>query len=389
MKVSLSSRIQSIPPYLFAEIDRAIEVKRKSGVDVISLGIGDPDLPTPPHIVEALRVAAGDKRNHQYPSYQGLREFREAVAGWYKKRFNVALDSGSEVVSLIGSKEGIGHLPLALVDPGDVVLYTDPGYPVYKIGTILAGGKPVPISISRENNFLPDLSAVPKDSLKKAKLLFVCYPNNPTGATAEKEFYKEVVDFAVDNNIVVAHDAAYSEVAFGGYKPMSFLEVAGAKDVGIEFHSLSKTYNMTGWRIGMVVGNPDVVRALGKVKENVDSGVFQAVQIAGVAALNGSQKCVSDNMKILEKRRDNIVKTLSGLGWDVRPPKASYYIWFPVPTKGISSVDFAKTVLDKAGVVVTPGVGFGQYGEGYIRISITQSDERINEALERLKKLKV
>ncbi|MCX6741514.1 MAG: aminotransferase class I/II-fold pyridoxal phosphate-dependent enzyme, partial [Candidatus Parcubacteria bacterium] len=265
-----SKRIKQIPPYLFAEIDRAIEKKRSEGVDVISLGIGDPDIPTPENIIERLCKAAHDPRNHRYPSYAGMTSFREAAAKWYKKRFNVTLDAGKEVLALIGSKEGIAHIPLAFVDPGDVVLFTDPGYPVYRVGTILVGGNPVEMPLLEENEFLPDYSAIDRATAKKAKLLFINYPNNPTAAVADKKFFRETVDFAKENDIIVCHDAPYSEMAYDGYKAPSFLEIPGAKEVGVEFHSLSKTYNMTGWRIGFVVGNPDVISGLGKIKENVD-----------------------------------------------------------------------------------------------------------------------
>jgi len=382
-----SERIKKIPPYLFAEIDRSIERKRSQGVDVISLGIGDPDIPTPENIVDRLCKAAHDPRNHRYPSYAGMPAFREAAAGWYKKRFNVSLDAGKEVLALIGSKEGIAHIPLAFVNPGDVVLFTDPGYPVYRIGTILAGGNPVEVPLLEENDFLPDYSSIKKGDAKKAEILYINYPNNPTAAVAGKEFFKETVDFATENGIIVCHDAPYSEMAYDGYKAPSFLETKGAKEVGVEFHSLSKTYNMTGWRIGFAVGNPDVISGLGKIKENVDSGAFQAVQEAGIEALTGPQDSIERNVKTFKERRDLMVDGLNDLGFDVRKPKATFYLWFRIPGKYKSSVKFSSDLLDNAGVVMTPGVGFGRYGEGFVRCALTQPKERLSEVLDRIKKL--
>jgi LL-diaminopimelate aminotransferase len=382
-----SKRIKQIPPYLFAQIDRAIEKKRSEGIDVISLGIGDPDIPTPDNIIERLCKAAHDPRNHRYPSYAGMASFREAAAKWYKTRFNVSLDAGKEVLALIGSKEGIAHIPLAFVDPGDVVLFTDPGYPVYRVGTILADGKPVEMPLLEENDFLPDYSAIDRATAKKAKLLFINYPNNPTAAVADKKFFKETVDFAKENDIIVCHDAPYSEMAYDGYKAPSFLEVPGAKEVGVEFHSLSKTYNMTGWRIGFVVGNPDVISGLGKIKENVDSGAFQAVQEAGIEALTGPQDSIANHNKVFQERRDIMVDGLNDLGFNVAKPKATFYLWFRIPKRYKSSVIFAGEMLDKTGVVMTPGAGFGKYGEGYVRCALTQPRERLEEVLHRLKKM--
>ncbi len=378
-----ANRLNKIPPYLFAEIDRAIAEKRGKGVDVISLGIGDPDLPTPMHVIDALNEAAHDPKNHKYPSYTGMPEFREAVANYYRRRFNVSLNPKNEIVTLIGSKEGIAHIAPAFVNPGDVVLVPSPAYPVYGIGTILADGIPYEMPLLEENNFIPKLDEISKDAARKAKMMFLCYPNAPTGASAGKEFFSEVVDFAKDNEIIVCHDNPYSEMCFDDYVSPSFLEVKGAKDVGIEFNSLSKTYNMTGWRIGMAVGNPEIIAGLGKIKENVDSGAFQAVQYAGIAALNGQQECVKENMKIIRERRDFLVDSLNDLGWNVKKPRATFYLWFKTPD-GSKSADFAKRVLDETGVVITPGTGFGKYGEGYIRIALTQRMERLREAVERL-----
>jgi LL-diaminopimelate aminotransferase len=387
--MEVSERIKQIPPYLFAEIDRAIDKKKAAGVDVISLGIGDPDIPTPKNIIERLCTAAKDPKNHRYPSYNGMLSFREACAKWYKKRFNVSLDANDEVVALIGSKEGIAHIPLAFVNPGDTVLYPDPGYPVYKVGTILAGGNPVEMPLLEENNFLPDFSKIDAKTRKSARLMHICYPNNPTAAVAPKGFFKEVVDFAKDNGIIVCHDAPYSEIAFDGYKAPSFLETPGAKEVGIEFHSLSKTYNMTGWRIGMAVGNPTVIAGLGKVKENVDSGAFQAVQEAGIEALTGPQDSIARNIKTFEERRDIMVDGLNDLGFVVSKPKATFYLWFRIPKKFKTSMDFSSHLLNNSGVVLTPGTGFGKYGEGYVRCALTQPKERLIESLGRIRRAKI
>jgi LL-diaminopimelate aminotransferase len=386
--MEVSERIKQIPPYLFAEIDRAIDKKKAAGVDVISLGMGDPDIPTPQNIIERLCKAASDPKNHRYPSYNGMFSFREAAAKWYKKRFNVSLDANSEVLTLIGSKEGIAHIPLAFINPGDTVLYPDPGYPVYKIGTILAGGRPVDMPLLEENGFIPDLSKIDSKTRKNAKLMHLCYPNNPTSAVASKEFFKEVVDFAKENDVIICHDAPYSEIAFDGYKAPSFLETKGAKEVGIEFHSLSKTYNMTGWRIGFAVGNSEVIAGLGKVKENIDSGAFQAVQEAGIEALTGPQDSIARNVKIFQERRDIMVKGLNDLGIEAKKPKATFYLWFRVP-KNTNSIEFSTKILDKTGVVITPGTGFGKYGEGYVRCALTQPKERLIEALDRIRKAKI
>jgi LL-diaminopimelate aminotransferase len=380
-----ADRIDKIPPYLFAEIDRAIGRKRADGADVINLGIGDPDLPTPKNIIRKLQEATEDSRNHGYPSYAGMPALRKAIADWYKRRFNVSLNPDGEVIALIGSKEGIAHAPLAFVNPGDITLVPDPAYPVYRIGTILADGTPVDMPLLEENDFKPELDKIDKTVAKKSRLLFINYPNNPTTATAELEFFKEVVDFAWDNEIIVCHDAPYTEMAFDGYRAKSFLEVKDAKEVGIEFHSLSKTYNMTGWRIGSAVGNPDILAGLGKVKENVDSGVFQAVQHAAIEALNGPQDSVKKNMKTFQDRRDLMVKGLQNIGWDVKKPKATFYLWFRIPDSYKSSIKFSQDLLDKTGVVMTPGVGFGKYGEGYVRCALTQSKRILEEALDRIK----
>jgi len=384
--ITYADRINSLPPYLFAAIDKAKAETIKKGVDVINLGIGDPDMPTPPHIVEAMKKSLDNSDRHRYPSYEGMPSFRNAAAQWYKRVMNVTLNPEDEVLTLIGSKEGIAHIPLAFLNPGDVSLVPDPGYPVYNIGSILASAKPFKMPLLAENEFLPDLDVIPKDIAKKAKLMFLNYPNNPTSAIASLKFFEEVVDYAHENDIIVVHDDAYSEMTFDGYKAPSFLNVKGAKDIGIEMHSLSKTYNMTGWRLGFAVGNRDILAGLGKVKSNVDSGAFESVQEAGIAALSGPQDCVRAMNKIYTKRRDALLTGLSELGLDVKPPKATFYVWAHVDGK---ASDFSTMLLEKAGIVATPGNGFGEYGEGYVRFALTQSVERINEAVERMRKLDI
>lgn len=384
--IEFADRIKALPPYLFAAID---EMKKKAiarGVDIINLGIGDPDLPTPMPIIEHLRQAAADPKHHQYPSYEGMLSFRTAVADWYRHRFGVSLDPGTEVLTLIGSKEGIGHIPLAFVDPGDVVLVPSPGYPVYPVGTAFAEGVSYIMPLLKQNGFLPDLDAIPKDMARRAKLMFLNSPNNPTSVVADKAFFRRVVAFALEHQIIVCHDAAYSEIYFDDRRPASFLEVEGAKDVGIEFHSLSKTYNMTGWRIGFAVGHKDVLAGLGKVKSNLDSGVFQAVQEAGIAALKMDDHVTDELRQIYQARRDVLVPGLKKLGLEVQMPPAAFYVWMTVP-KGYTSASCTAHLLENAGVVTTPGNGFGQAGEGYIRMTVTTSKERLMEAVERIGKV--
>ena len=388
MSFSFSQRLKQIPPYLFAEIDRLRNEMIRRGVDVIDLGVGDPDLPTPPHIVERLKEAAEDPENHRYPSYNGLFSFRRAVSDWYKRRFGVDLDPEREVIALIGSKEGIAHLPLAFVDPGDVVLVPNPAYPVYHIGTIFAGGRPYYMPLLEENGFLPDLENIPEDIARGAKLIFVNYPNNPTAAVADLDFFERLKRFAKKYNIIVCHDAAYTELSYDGYRPPSFLEVKGSKEIAIEFHSLSKTYNMTGWRIGFAVGNADVIKALKEVKSNIDSGVFQAVQWAAIAALEGSEDVVEKNRGVFQERRDILIDGLRKIGLRVQRAKATFYLWARVPS-GYSSASFSRFLLERAGIVTTPGSGFGDAGEGYIRIALTVPKERIIEAVKRLANLKI
>ncbi|HEY3274783.1 MAG TPA: LL-diaminopimelate aminotransferase [Methanocella sp.] len=384
--VSYAKRITALPPYLFAEVDRAKQQKIKEGVDVVDLGVGDPDTPTPDYVIESLCKAVHKPETHQYPSYSGSNVFRDAAAQWCAERFGVKLDPATEVITLIGSKEGIAHIPLAFVNPGDYTLCPNPGYPVYSIGTTLADGIPYDMPLREENGFRPDLSAVPKDIVKKAKMLFINYPNNPTAATADKKYLREAVDFGRDNNIVVVSDNAYSEIAYDGYKSPSILEIPGAIDCCVEFHSLSKTSNMTGWRIGFIAGNRDIVAGLGKVKMNVDSGAFLAVQLAGIEALQRSKDFLPGLNKMYQARRDALCAGLKSLGLKVTPPKATFYVWAPIPEK-YTSIGYAKYLLDSAGIVGTPGVGFGKYGEGYIRFSLTSPIERIQIAVERMKKL--
>jgi LL-diaminopimelate aminotransferase len=386
MEISKAERVRRVPPYLFAEIDRLKAELIAEGVDVIDLGVGDPDLPTPPHIIEKLAQTAKDPANHRYPSYSGMNDFRFSVAGWLKRRFGIELDPLSEVLTLIGSKEGLAHLPLALVDPGDVVLVPSPAYPVYQIGAMFAGGEARPMPLLKANGFLPDLERIEAETAGRARLMFINYPNNPTGATADRDFFERVVRFARKHEIIVCHDAAYSEMAFDGYRPMSFLEIDGAKEIGVEFHSLSKTYNMTGWRLGFAAGNREVIAALGQIKSNIDSGAFNAVQWAGIAALEGDQKPVADMRKTYEERRDILVSGLKKAGLHPEIPKATFYVWCPTPP-GFSSKDFTSLLLSRAGIVTTPGSGFGEPGEGYVRMALTVPKERIQQAVERICKL--
>ena len=387
MSLKWAKRIEELPPYLFAEIDAKINEMISRGVDVIDLGIGDPDIPTPSNIINALKEAAEVPKNHRYPSYAGMFEFREAVSNWYGERFGVNVDPQSEVVTLIGSKEGIAHAPLAFVDPGDIVLVPDPGYPVYSVATTFAGGLPYSMPLLKINNFLPDLESIPEYVCRRAKLMFLNYPNNPTSSVTDIDFFKSVVEFANKYDIIVCHDAAYTEVAYDGLNPPSFLQVDGAADIGIEFHSLSKTFNMTGWRIGFAVGNKKAISGLGKIKTNIDSGVFQAVQCAGIEALRHYSVGMAERRMIYQERRDIFCKGLREVGLDYFPPKATFYVWFDTP-RGVSSKDFTSRLLSDAGIVVTPGNGFGKYGEGFIRVSITVNTERLKEAVERLKGFK-
>ena len=385
----LSKRLDKIPPYLFVEINRKIAEQRARGVDVISFAIGDPDLPTPDHIIDSLCVAAADPVNHRYPETYGLPALCQAIAGWYEARFGVALDwkPTSEVLPLIGSKEGIGHMSFCMLDPGDVALVPDPGYPVYSVSTLLAGGEVYFMPLREKNGFLPDLDAIPGEILRKSRVLWICYPNNPTGAVAGLDFFDKVVWFARKHDLAVCHDAPYTEVAFEGYRPHSFLEVKGAKEIGVEFHSLSKTYNMTGWRIGMAVGNSKMIDALFRFKSNLDSGIPQAIQLAAVEALTGSQEDIQPRNDRYQERRDRLVSALETIGLKVTKPMAGFYIWARVPD-GYTSVQYVAELLEKASVAVTPGTGYGVSGEGYVRLSITQPDQRLDEGIKRLLAMK-
>ncbi len=381
--MQLAKRIEKLPPYLFAEISRKIGEKRAQGVDVVSFAIGDPDIPTPSHVLDALCQAARDPVNHRYPETDGLPDLRRAIARWYGQRFGVSLDADREVLPLIGSKEGVGHIALCFIDPGDLALVPDPGYPVYSVGTMFAGGDCYFMPLTEETDFLPDLETIPEAVARRAKLMWISYPNNPTGAVAELDFFERVARFAKKHDIAVCHDGPYTEVAFDGYRPVSFLQAAGAREVGVEFHSFSKSYNMTGWRIGMVVGNATMVDALMRVKSNLDSGIPQAIQRMAIAAFEGPQDCIAEHNAVYQRRRDRLVEALARMGLGVRPPKASLYIWARLP-EGQTSLEFASRLLDDIGVVVTPGIGYGPHGEGYVRLSLTIPDERLEEGLRRL-----
>ncbi|MBD2503570.1 pyridoxal phosphate-dependent aminotransferase [Anabaena azotica] len=383
--MQFAKRLEKIPPYLFAEINRKREALIAQGVDIINIGVGDPDKPTPAHIIQALHEAIEDPSTHNYPPYEGTQEFREAAVKWMKRRFGVdSLNPNTEVISSIGSKEAIHNTFLAFVEAGDYTLIPDPGYPVYRTSTIFAGGEPFVMPLKAENKFLPDLNIIPEEIARKAKLLWINYPNNPTGAIATLEFLSELVAFCQQYNILLCHDHAYSEMAYDGYKPPSILQIPGAKDIGIEFHSLSKSYNMTGWRIGFAVGNAHAIKGLSQVKTNIDSGVFKAIQKAAIAAYATDEVELQALMSVYQNRRDIIVKGLQSLGWPIEPPKATLYVWVPVPP-GYTSTEFANLLLDKCGIVVPPGIGYGASGEGYFRIALTISDERLHEAIQRMR----
>jgi LL-diaminopimelate aminotransferase len=387
MKFGYSERLSQLPPYVFVEIDRKKKQAIQRGIDIIDLGVGDPDLPTPQHIRDAMKRAIDEPKYHRYPFGPGLLEFRKAIARWYKVRFGVELDPENEVHALIGSKEGIGHIHLAFVNPGDVVLCPEPAYPVYKIGTIFAGGIPYFMPLLEKNGFLPDLGSIPEEIATKSKMVFINYPNNPTAVCANRDFFRRVIEFARKYNIVVVNDAAYSEIYYEGRKPISFLELPDAKEVGIEFHSLSKTYNMTGWRIGWACGNRIILKGLSSVKENIDSGVFGAIQAASIEALNGAQDCVDEMRGIYERRRDLLSEGLEKTGWRVKRSEATFYVWAKVP-EGYSSLQCVENILEDIGILSTPGNALGPSGEGYVRFSLTVDEKRIKEAVERLRKIK-
>jgi LL-diaminopimelate aminotransferase len=384
--VRSASRIEKLPPYLFAEIDRKVAEARARGADIISFGVGDPDLPTAPHIIEALEKGAEDPATHRYPSYTGMPAFRESIANWYGSRFGVKLDANEEVQPLVGSKEGIFHLPVAYIDPGDVALIPDPGYPVYETGTILAGGEAVLLPLLEENDFKPDLDAISEDVLARAKVLWLNYPSNPTAATVERDFFERAVEFCLQYDLLLAHDAAYTEITFDGYVAPSVLEVPGAMECAVEFHSLSKTYNMTGWRIGWVAGAPIAIEAIKRLKTNIDSGIFDAVQRAGIAAIEGPQDYLAECVERYRHRRDLLCDGLKSMGVIVEPPRGSIYVWAPVP-EGHTSESYTTFLLDKADIVVAPGTGYGPSGQGFVRFSLTLADDRLEEGVERLRKV--
>ena len=378
-----SKRIEKVPPYLFVGISRKKAEKKAKGIEVIDFGIGDPDIPTPAPMIDTLREAAMDTPNHRYPETEGLPSFRAASADWYERRFGISLDPEKEVLSLIGAKEGIGHAALCFVDPGDTVLVPDPGYPVYSVGTWFAGGECHWMPLLEENGWLPDLDAIPPEVAANASVMWINYPNNPTGAVAGLDYFAEVVDFAKANDILVMHDACYTEVAYDGHRPVSFLQVPGAMDIALEFHSLSKSYNMTGWRLGVAVGNADLIDALMVVKSNLDSGVPQAIQAMGIDALNGPIDSVDDRNAVYQRRRDLVVGALQRIGLHVDPPRASLYVWARIPD-GYTSAELTEMLLEERDIVVTPGSGYGRYGEGYIRLSLTIPDSELQRGLERL-----
>ncbi|MFQ6122757.1 MAG: LL-diaminopimelate aminotransferase [Dehalococcoidales bacterium] len=381
--MKLSRRVQNLPPYLFVEINRKIAEKRAKGEEVISFAIGDPDIPTPSHIIDKLCQAARDPANHRYPETAGLPELCQAIAEWYERRFGVSFDADKEVLPLIGSKEGVAHIAFCFIDPGDIALVPDPGYPVYSVSTMLAGGRAYYMPLKEERDFLPNLSRIPDYILKKAKLLWINYPNNPTSAVADLDFFNQVVRFAQQHDLVVCHDGPYTEVAFDGYQPVSFMQADGAREIGVEFHSLSKSYNMTGWRIGMVVGNATMIDALRRLKSNLDSGIPQAIQYAAIEALTASQDCIQEHNAIYQRRRDLIIEMLNRIGLEARVPKASLYIWAKVP-EGYNSMNFTIELLEQVGVAVTPGTGYGRNGEGYVRLSLTIPDAALVKGLSRL-----
>ena len=381
-----AKRIEKLPPYLFAEIDRKVSEARARGADIISFGVGDPDLPTPPHVVDALVAAARDTATHRYPAYTGMPAFRESIAAWYERRFGVKLDPVDEVQPLVGSKEGIFHLPVAFVDPGDVALVPDPGYPVYETGTILAHGEPVLLPLLEANEFKPDLTSIPPDVLDKARVLWLNYPSNPTAACVDVDLFAEAVELCRASDILLAHDAAYTEITFDGYVAPSVLQVPGAMECAVEFHSLSKTFNMTGWRIGWVAGAPEAIEAIKRLKTNIDSGIFDAVQRAGIAALEGPVDFLERTVETYRRRRDLLCDGLKSMGIVVEPPRGSIYVWVPVP-EGHTSKSFTTYLLDEADLVVAPGNGYGPTGEGFVRFSLTLPDDRLEEGVERLRRI--
>lgn len=388
MKIERAERLKALPPYLFKEIDRVRAEVAARGVDIINVSIGDPDRPTPEAVVKAGQAAMADPANHQYPSYQGMPAFRQAVAEWFEGRFGIELNPDSQVLALIGSKEGVAHIPLAFVNPGDVVLCPNPAYPVYSSGTLFVGGEVFEMPLLAENGFYPDYSKIPGEIAERAKLMWLNYPNNPTSVEADMDRFKEAVDFALANNIIICHDAAYTDMTFGGYKAPSFLETPGAMECAIELHSFSKPFQMTGWRIGMAVGNAEIISAVGEAKANLDSGTFQAIQTAAMTALKISPEDQAENQAVYERRRAVVVAGLEKLGIEVWPSRATFYVWAKNPA-GLTSAEWATRLLQEAGVVITPGNGFGESGEGWFRIALSAPRARLEEMIERMAGLSV
>ena len=385
MRFGPAERLRKLPPYLFAEIDKKKKAAIAAGRDVINLGIGDPDTPTPDFIIDELDTQMRLQKNHQYALDDGLPELRQAIARWHKRRFGVTLEANGQIYPTLGSKEGIAHFPLAVLNPGDVALIPDPLYPPYRGGTIFAGAEPHYMPLVAENGFLPDLDAIDEKTLEKARLLWLCYPNNPTAVMADLDFFKKAVDFAKAHDLMLAQDAAYSEVYYEKPCP-SILEVDGAVDCAIEFHSFSKTFNMTGWRIGWVAGNAELVGLLGKLKTNLDSGIFQAIQYAAIRGLDEGDAFTEELRQMYRSRRDALCDGLARIGWDVTPPQAAFYVWLPTPG-GVSSTECATRLLEEVDIVMTPGIGFGEAGEGYVRAALTVDVDRINEAIDRIAKV--
>ena len=385
MNIEFSDRLKALPPYLFVEIDKAKRAAIAEGRDVINLGVGDPDQRTHQPIIDALKKASEDVNNHHYPFDAGVPQLRVEIAKWFKNRFHVDLDPATELYPLIGSKEVIAHLALGIINPGDKVVLTEPAYPAYQAAITFAGGKIHYLPLKAANHFLPKMEDI--EALKDVKAIFVCYPNNPTAAVADKKFYQDLVAVCKAKGIIIVSDLAYSEVYYDGVKPPSILEIDGAKDIAIEFHSFSKTYYMTGWRLGWACGNPTLVAALAKVKSNCDSGVFNAIQYAGIAALNMDPRDIEDMRNEYQTRRDALINGLRSIGWKIDPPKAAFYVWAKIPSQFTSSMECATAFLDQADIVITPGNGFGKAGEGYVRMSLTLPIERINQAVARLAKI--
>ncbi|MBM03261.1 MAG: LL-diaminopimelate aminotransferase [Chloroflexi bacterium] len=381
--MKIAKRLDKIPPYLFVEISKKIAEKKSQGIEIINFGIGDPDLPTPNTVITELQKTSLNISNHRYPETDGLPEFRTAIQKWYQNRFNLSFNPETEILPLIGAKEGIGHTAFCFIDNGDIALIPDPGYPVYSVGTWFAGGECYTMPLTEDNQWLPDLDAIPKEIAQKAKVMWLNYPNNPTSAIADIEYFKRVVDFAKKYEIIILHDACYTEVSYDGYQPISFMETPGAKDISLEFHSLSKSYNMTGWRVGYVVGNSKLINPLMIVKSNLDSGIPQAIQSMAITALNTKQEFIDKRNSIYEKRRDKVVGALNSIGLNVEKPKASLYIWAKIPN-GFTSAEYATKLLDEKDIVVTPGSGYGEYGEGYIRLSLTIPDEQLDKGINKL-----